>query len=122
MGCLLLLFLGSFLLAESPVWLILHGHEKQAIDALIFYDRSDHEVTMEMEILRTMAANNETEDNETVRQKIGRHLDLFRDPTFIRPLAFLMVMFGLMEWSSFPFLEFYMISMFKVKYILRNDM
>ena len=45
-------------------------------------------------------------------QKVSDHIKLFADPTFIKPVLLLMVMFCLAhEWCGFPASGFYMVPM-----------
>lgn len=113
--------LGMVFMHESPIWLLRQGQIGKAKLSLKFYDRSETETKEEIESIleiMTMGDFKQATKHETLVHRFKMKLDMMRKPTFFKPCLYLIVALSTMEWSCFPFLSSYMVSIFKVSWSL----
>ena len=103
---------------ESPVWLIKKGRIHEAESSLVFYNRSPAEVAEEVKLIKESLTKQMTIDELPFKERSVNNLKLFLRPNFYRPYLYLQTIFVLIEWSSFPVLAFYLITIFKVRFSL----
>ena len=99
---------------ESPVWLIKNGKVKEAEASLAFYNRSPAEVADEVMLIKESLTSQLANDELPFKERTINNFKLFLRPNFYRPYLYLQVVFVFIEWSSFPVLAFYLITIFKV--------
>ena len=114
-------FIFLFFCPESPVWLLTKEKNEEAklvLERLRGWENQDIVVAEYNRIftnLKIIAKESELNKGETNTKSkwytpITRCLSLAVDPTFIKPFAFLCVIFCLaLEWGGFPALAFYMV-------------
>eukprot|EP00094_Tigriopus_californicus_P013907 TCALIF_13460-PA protein Name:"Similar to Tret1-2 Facilitated trehalose transporter Tret1-2 homolog (Drosophila melanogaster)" AED:0.09 eAED:0.09 QI:27/0.8/0.66/1/0.6/0.5/6/0/447 len=116
---LILSTFGMFLMHESPVWLLTQGQVEKAELSLRFYDRSESEAIEEIKSIKEVMT---VEQYETKKLSFGDRLKLklvmIREPSFVKPCLYLIMVLITMEWSCFPFISSYLVSIFKATVIL----
>ncbi|TRY78737.1 hypothetical protein TCAL_13460 [Tigriopus californicus] len=106
---LILSTFGMFLMHESPVWLLTQGQVEKAELSLRFYDRSESEAIEEIKSIKEVMT---VEQYETKKLSFGDRLKLklvmIREPSFVKPCLYLIMVLITMEWSCFPFISSYL--------------
>ena len=101
----ILAILGLFLLQESPVWLMRRKGEDRAMKSLRFFRGDDCDVTKELEDIKESIAN----ASENKQSK----LSMMKSKSFYRPFLYLSCVMVALQWSSYPVLGTYMITIFQ---------
>ena len=110
-------FIMLFFCPETPVWLLNKGKDEEAKKVLrrlrgeentdiiqIEYDR------ISTNICASQLGQNEQRSKRTCLSSIKHFFYLLVDPTFIKPMSFLLVIFCFgFEWTGFPAIGFYMV-------------
>eukprot|EP00095_Tigriopus_kingsejongensis_P007493 maker-scaffold580_size130538-snap-gene-0.33 protein:Tk07493 transcript:maker-scaffold580_size130538-snap-gene-0.33-mRNA-1 annotation:"sugar transporter protein 5" len=103
-----------FLIHESPVWLLTRGEVTKAENSLRFYDRSEEDIAEEIKSMQeVMMVDHAIEGSKSWAAQWKTKLNLVAEPTFFKPCLYLMVVLTAMEWSCFPFVSSYLVSIFK---------
>lgn len=97
---------GLIWMKNSPVWLVQNGKDSDALIALRFYDRSECEAEKELADVKNMISN----QNDDWRSKWA----LLLKWNFVKPVLFLSVINIGIEWSCFPLLAGFLVTIFKV--------
>ena len=101
----LIAILGLFCLQESPVWLMRKKGEEQAIKSLKFFRGEETDIKKGIEdIKQSIAYTNES--NQT-------KLSMMMTRSFYRPFLYFCYVMMALEWSSYPVLGTYMITIFQ---------
>ena len=114
-------FIMLFFCPETPVWLLSKGKNEEAKKVLkrlrgientdiiqIEYDRISANICANE--LGKNEQNESSRSTTTCMSSIKRFFCLLVDPTFIKPLSFLLVIFCFgFEWTGFPAIGFYMV-------------
>ena len=101
----ILAIVGLFLLEESPVWLMRKKGEERAMKSLRFFRGGDADITKEMEEIK----QNITETTEKQQSK----LSMMKNRSFYRPFLYLCFVMAALQWSSYPVIGTYMITIFQ---------
>ena len=101
-----LAFLGLALLQESPVWLMRRKGKETAEKSLKFFRGENSDIINELEEIKQSIAM--TEESQ------GSKLSMFKNKVFYRPFSYLCFVMVALQWSSYPVLGTYMITIFKL--------
>lgn len=111
---LILSTFGLFVMHESPVWLLSQGQLEKAELSLKFYDRTESEAIEEIKSIREVMTVEEYETRALpLMDRLRLKVAMMKEPTFFKPCLYLIVVLVTMEWSSFPFISSYLVSIFK---------
>ena len=95
--------------------MIQQGRMEEAKASLTFYNRNPQEVAEETKAIAANIKKKGTINDEALlKERLVKNFQLMRRPSFYLPYFYLQVIFVFIEWSSFPVLAFYLISIFKV--------
>jgi len=97
--------LGLALLEESPVWLMRKKGEEKAAKSLKFYRGEECNITQELKDMKqNLSVSKESQPNKLL---------MLKHKSFYRPFAYLSFIMIACEWSSYPVLGTYMITIFQ---------
>lgn len=116
--CIILLFFCP----ETPVWYLMKDRQEDARNSLERLRGKDNVDIIDAEMNRIMLSLKiEEKQSESVSQeeqsgwtRIQKVLTLFVDPSFLKPFGYLLVVFCVaLEWTGFPAIGFYMVSLLR---------
>jgi len=98
-------------LKETPSWLLRHGRETDAVEALEFYRGNPEIVKEEMKKMKEnlRKIEKQSEGETSTIQWLNNKFRRFRDAAFLKPFMLLNLMLNIgLDWGGFPALAFYM--------------
>lgn len=114
---------------ETPVWYLMKNRQKDAKMSLEKLRGKENVDIIDAEMNRILLslkleekkAEVTSEDHQSQWIKMQKVFALFVDPSFLRPFGYLLVVFCFgLEWTGFPAIGFYMVSLLRFVNVLHN--
>ena len=110
---------------KSPVWLLSHNKQKEAIEALnVLRGQKNQEIiNFEFKEIQDNLNAQKPQSVENWVQKLKKNVSLLIDPTFIKPFFVLLLLFPIgMSWSGLISIGFYMVPLLQSANISMQSM